>query len=61
MELEEGALVTIGRSGQSIFKVISLEVEDSPDHVMIQAVGDESPGRYPYPCLKTDLFPSNPE
>ena len=52
IELGVGQRVRIGEHGVSVFEV--LEIEDE-DHVLIQSVEVDSPGRYPFSTPTRDL------
>lgn len=52
IEIGVGQRVRIGERGVSVFEV--LEIEDE-DHVLIQSVEVDSPGRYPFSMRIADV------
>lgn len=48
MGLEVGQRVALVPGGVSTFTVVEAEVDGDPDLYMVEATGDDMPGKYPF-------------
>lgn len=59
MEIKQGDRVHLIAGGVHVFEVLEIGVDGNPEQALVQAVGAESPGIYPFPTSIRHLVPAD--